>query len=338
MKFLFVLPQNSYDDSLWHALCLIQALANNRHEVRVAIRESSLTASLFETIGVPIEPVLSAKHGIVGRLKQSKNFKRLERRFSPDFMIAYGKPPVGWHHLKQAEAIAVVTDWKARASWADRMWRVITPCEGIRRQLIKRYRLVEARIHTLYGGIEPVADAQIRRDTLRKALHIKENNVLIGIIGAPSEHSGHELLMQALSQHYHPNLKLLGLVKDEVEADRFMQLAKRYNIASASKTQLYQEGELTPLTALDIGVIADTQPEGVAKKAVELIAAGVAVVSSDIGANGEVCRPENRFENNVAVSLMDRVISHENNSKSFDETRLYEELMLLLSENERVAG
>lgn len=339
MKFLFSLPQNRYDDSVWHAFGLARTLLDHGHDVRIALGENSPLAPVAAQHGLEVESFLSQGRGLLGRIRQIKGFKQLAKTFAPDFMFCYGKLPAGWRNLGQVEPIGVVWSAKSRVSHIHKFWRVIATCDAIRNRLIERYRLSAVRVHTLHGAAPVLSgsDTSLRTE-IRKKFGVQENNILIGILGPVNADSGHELLMQALSKDYHPNLKLLALVEDEAEIAVFKQMARRYNISSVAHAQLYSEACQSCLKALDVGVEADLIPQGIARRAIELITAGVPVVAASPGADSEVCNPQNRFESKVAVALMDRIISHGPNLEPFSPSRLYGELMLLLSETERVAG
>ncbi|MGE4296296.1 MAG: glycosyltransferase [Campylobacterales bacterium] len=338
MKFLFLLPGHQYNDAIWHAQSLASALKAREHEVLFALGEHAGLIELFETGGFAVEPLLAAKGGLLSRMRQSRRLKRLSRTCRPDFIITYGNPPAGWHHFKGARSVGVVWEWQPKTPWVSRLWRTVAACEQIRGRLLDRYGLTKDRIYTIHGGLDPVGAPSAKRDTIRNELRIEPKNILVGILGAVNEHSGHDLLLQAMANDYHPNLKLLAWVDTPEEIERFRQLARRYNISSIAHAQVRPHGCIESLQALDLGVIADRKPAGVARKAIELMAAGVPVVSADRGADAEVCSPENRFESGVAASLMDRIISHGPNTARFDRQRVYDELMLLLGENERAAG
>ncbi|MDR0747064.1 MAG: hypothetical protein LBE89_04140 [Helicobacteraceae bacterium] len=310
MKVLVILYDNDFNDTVWHALNLAALLYQNGNDIRVALKSGSPIEGIIKSRKLPIEHVLAEKQGFFSQFAQSDMFKALQSRFPPDVVLCYGGKPKGIKHFKQAKTIGVVTDFHS-GLWAKKYKYLIASSQAIKTELSTF--ISQDNISVLYGNVERV-DALKREETrkkLRKEFGFSEKNVVIGIIGRIDSHSGHDLLFQAISSDYHPNIKLFAFVESESDSEAFRQIGRKYNFGRIALSMLREQFDTSALSLLDIGVIGDDRPNGVARRAIELFSAGVTVVASSVSADGELVPESNRCRDMYPKAFLHTIIDHQ---------------------------
>ncbi|MDR2151784.1 MAG: glycosyltransferase [Helicobacteraceae bacterium] len=325
MNILFALREREYNDAVWHALNIAVALRLEGHDVRIALESNSPIERDVKEAKLPIEAVLSPKSGFLARLHQRATFRALRSRFRVDLLASYGKTPLGATQLRGANFANVVCEVGEKIEWVRKSKCVIAASKAVKNDLNDRYRVRGDRVCVVYGGIDPLkeSDRQKYRAEVRARLGVSEKNVLIGIIGEPNEHSGHKLLIEALTSSYHKNLKLIALTYDDAQIAAFMRLCRQYNISRVALAETIKKDDLSVICALDAGVIASLKPNGTARRAVALIAAGVSVVATTQSADGELANPQNCYSEPYPAVLLDAIIAHEANDRICDRASLY---------------
>jgi hypothetical protein len=324
MNVLFVLYQKRCDDSVWHALNLAKTLFVAGVDTRVAISADAYEVAEYITAAkLPIERALANSNNFFARFYQNDTFQALQSRFPPDLLVCYGPLPRGFKHLRQCKPIGIATALEQPTfSWAKQFPRLIATSQAVKNALASF--APRKPIYTIYGGLDEPKEEELsaRRMAIRKELGIADTNVLIGILGAITPSSGHASLMQALADDYHPNLKLLAFTDTADDLERFHQLSRKHNIASVAFSKIREANDTAALGALDIGVIADTEANGVARRAIELLSAGVATIASCVSADSELVCAQNRYDPRIAKVLLNTIIEHASNERTMNRAQL----------------
>ena len=324
MNILFALFEREYNDAVWHALNVAAALRQDGHDVRIALAANSPIAREVKAAKAPIETILSAKSGLLAYLHQRATFKALQSRFKVDLLVSYGETPCASSQFKGAGFINVVCEIGEKIAWVKRAKRVIVASKAVKNDLIERCGVKSDRVFVVYGGLDPLKESDRRkyRAEVRARLGLREENVLIGIMGGVSEHSGHKLLIEALTSSYHKNLKLIALTDDDAQIEPFLWLCRQYNIASVALAETIAKDDLSVICALDVGVIASLKPNGTARKATALIACGVSVAATTLSADSELANARNCYGEPHPTVLLNTIIAHETNDKVADRSAL----------------
>ncbi|MDR2639377.1 MAG: glycosyltransferase [Helicobacteraceae bacterium] len=324
MNILFALYEREYNDAVWHALNIASALQSDGHDIRIALETNSPIARAVKEAKLPIERILSAKSGLLAYMHQRATFKALRSRFRVNLLVSYGKTPSGAGQLKEAHRINAVCGVGEKIGWIKGAKRVIAASKAVKADLIERYGLRNDRVFVVYGGLDPLSESerQKRRAEVRAKFELSEENVLIGILGDLDEYSGHKLLVEALVSRYHKNLKLIAFTYDDSQIEPFRRLCRQYNISSVALAETIKGDNPRLLCALDVGVIASLKPNGTARRAIALIAAGVSVVATALSADGELANGKNRYDEPYPAVLLDAIIAHEENDALFDRASL----------------
>jgi hypothetical protein len=310
MKILVILYESDFNDTVWHALNLAVLLYQNGNDVRVAIKNSSPIERIIKSRKLPIERVLAEKQGFFAQFAQSDMFRALQSHFPPDIVLCYGGKPKGIKHFKQARTIGVVTDFHS-GLWAKKYKYLIASSQAIKTELSAF--IPQSSITVLYGNVERIDPfkKEETRGKLREKFGFSERNVVIGIIGRIDDHSGHDLLFRAISSDYHPNIKLFAFVESENDSEMFRQIGRKYNFGRIALSMLREQFDTSAFSLLDVGVIGDDQPNGVARRAIELLSAGVTAVASGVSADSELVPEGNCCRNMYPEALLHTIIDHQ---------------------------
>jgi glycosyltransferase involved in cell wall biosynthesis len=324
MNVIFALFESEYNDTVWHALNLARALLGEGHDARIALAANSPIERDAKEAKLPVETILSAKSGFLAFLHQKETFKALDSRFKVDLFVSYGETPSGAKRLKNARFLNAVCATGEKIAWVKKAKRVVASSETVRADIIDRYGVRADRVFVVRGGLDPLieADRLKFRAENRARFGLTKENVLIGILGEVSEESGHKLLIEALISDYHKNLKLIAVVSDDAQIVPFKNLCRQYNISRVTLSETVKRDDISFFSALDVGVIADLKPNGVARRAIELIAAGVSVVASKISADSEPANERNCYSEAYPSVLLNAIIGHSENDKRCDRASL----------------
>ncbi|MDR2033376.1 MAG: hypothetical protein LBP89_01935 [Helicobacteraceae bacterium] len=324
MNVLFAIYEKEYNDVVWHALNLATSLFNDGHDARIALCADSPIAKEVKEAKLPIETILSAKSGFLAYLHQKDTFKALASRFRVDLMVSYGQTPSGATALKKASFANAVCGIGEKFAWAKSAKKIIASSKAVKTDLITRYKVKSDRVFIIYGGLDGLSEDERAksRAEIRAKLELNDQNILIGILGDVTETSGHKLLIEALTSDYNKNLKLIALVGDDSQIVPFKNLCRQYNISRVALVETLQKGDLALISALDIGVVASFEPSATARRAIELIAAGVSVVATSASADSELANAQNCFSEPYPNALLNAIIAHVANDKTADRASL----------------
>lgn len=172
--------------------------------------------------------------------------------------------------------------------WVDKKLRgsddlLVAECESSRRHLIDRLKYPEAKVSTIYNGVDiagwPVSKSERKRH--RAKAQIPDESVLIGAVGRLDEQKGHVFLLEAVAKlkPIHPVKCLIigtGPLKGHLE-----ETAKRLRIHEDVRFMGEQDDIPGWLSAMDVFV----QPslwEGMPNAMLEAMALGLPVVATRV--------------------------------------------------------
>ena len=205
------------------------------------------------------------------------------------------QPSLAW--ICSVHAIYSV-DWSGRWSlplirfmWT-RANRVLCISYAVRDWLINQ-GVPRAKIEVIHYGIESAPFARSKRD-LRSQWNLAGHRV-IGSIGRLEPRKGHQFLIQAMPELCRriPDARLLIAGHDPQGYSEVLQkLAVKLNIADKVRLVGFQEDVASFLHAIDVFAFATTS-EGFGQVLVEAMAAGKAVVATNVPPLTEIAENEN---------------------------------------------
>lgn len=155
------------------------------------------------------------------------------------------------------------------------------------------------RLALIYNGIDtaPDCDASVRQDT-RTELHIGTDTVVLCLVANILPYKGHASLIEALAQvrdELPAEWVLLCVGEDRGIQAELEQAAKRHGVDGHIQWLGQRQNVNEILQASDIGLLVSYE-EGFSNAILESMAAGLPLVVTDVGGNGEaVLDGENGF-------------------------------------------
>ncbi len=277
-------------------------IENQGVDVRVwgTMGQPGRIATLCEQYGIPWRIVANPwVPGGPRRLKALAAFARQLRYAQPDVILPYMWQPSIACNLVWRMTGAGLCVWNQRdhgltrtpnryEPWAIRMTpRFIANSEYIANYLINELGAQSSRVHVIHNGIE-LAAPEDDRHTWRTRLGVGEEHFLACMVANLHEDKDHATLIKAwrlvVDRLDEPNkTKLLLAGRFDTTHEKLMELTSRLNLES----QVSFLGPVADipglLNAIDLGILSSPS-EGSPNAVLECMAAGLAVVASDIPA------------------------------------------------------
>lgn len=186
--------------------------------------------------------------------------------------------------------------WAER--WTNRIARaVVVNSEAARRYTAQSEKVALERIHVVYNGVDFGAYSSQDRASARLALEIPEGALVLCTVGSLAEKKGHRDLLEALSGAELPSWILLiageGVLRSALE-----QKAKRLQIIDRVRF-LGVRGDIPEILAATDILVHPSHSESMPNSVLEAMAAGVAVLATDVGGTIEAIHTG---ENGLLVS------------------------------------
>jgi glycosyltransferase involved in cell wall biosynthesis len=300
LRVLFVIDELDIGGTEQQILELCRHMDRSRFEPLVCCFRHGAKAREIESLGVRVihEPKhLKADPGLVVRLARTMRRERIDlvqtylwtantwarlaaRMAGIEYVLASERNVDIWEEAYKR----VVGRWLARSTD-----RIIANSEAVRRYLLERGRLPADKVVTVYNGVNfdrfrTQCDPSIRR----AEIGLPETAVLAGVIARVEPAKDHTTLLRALaliSQRL-PQLHLV-IVGGGSEVERLKASAHELGVAD----HVYFTGPRTDavewLQSVDISVLSSVK-EGLSNTVLESMAAGRAMVATDVGGNAEV--------------------------------------------------
>ena len=203
-------------------------------------------------------------------------------------MVITSRRALGTHQDKNRLWIATdrVANWLSDCITAN--------SKAVAADTIARDGVDEGRIKIIYNGIDvaPYDAGIMRRDTVRAALGVSPDSVVIACVSNLLAYKGHMDLLPAFASvcagrpAATPPLTLLLAGEDRGMGERLKRRAEELGISNLTRFLGCRSDVPDILAASDIGVLPSHE-EGFANALLEMLAAGLPVVATDVGGNRE---------------------------------------------------
>lgn len=158
--------------------------------------------------------------------------------------------------------------------------------EQLRRDMVHHVGVSPQRMEVIYNGVDVERFEQLKRSEARKLLGAAEGEIMIGSVGRLVAVKNYELLVRAFGRLAATGTRLVFIGEGQERSK--LEAAAAACGASARVVLLgHREDVAHLLPGLDIFVLPSLS-EGMSNTLLEAMAAGVAVVASDVGGNGEI--------------------------------------------------
>ncbi len=347
MKFLHLINVRWYNATAWYAVNISRLLKEKGHEVIVA--------------GLPgTPPVLKAReYGLKtfeANFNSSNPFKVINTIKSVNKLLNEFKPHVVnchrgeffWYFAflkcfgkKDFKLIRVRGDIrppsydlfnkKLHSNCTD---KIIVSGDIIKNYFTEGMKLNPEKIDTIFGGVNTNVFKQDieARHKVRKEFGFTDDDFVVGIVGRFDFVKGHKVLIEAVSKLYYDNemnnIKLFLIGFDTtIKSDEIVQLLEEFKIKDISFISGYREDINACINALDLGVIASLGSEAICRVAMEIMAAKIPVVSSDVGVLPEILPKENIYPRGNPVKLAEKILNHSKEIKIYSDENFVEKYL-----------
>jgi glycosyltransferase involved in cell wall biosynthesis len=191
-------------------------------------------------------------------------------------------------------SIPVKRNWPTRWVYG-RPHALVTTGEALRQQLIAVNRMRPERLLSIATGVDlsRFDPASCDRARIRREFAVADDEPLVGMIAMMRPMKGHVVLMAALPRIVAALPKVRFLIVGDVLDDNPMPQQLRAEVARLGLSQRVHFAGLRQdipdiLAALELKVLPSVSDEGVPQSLTQAMAMGVPVVSTTVGAIGEV--------------------------------------------------
>jgi len=288
LRTLHVDPERGFSGGETQVMALVRHLDTAGHAVAVAALADGGLARRLEGSSIPVLPIrVRFGHDPRGGLA----LRAAIRAFRPD---------VVHHHTSRALSLApyvpraVVQVVTRRMDYAPRgaaayvralyggMDAIIAISQAARAALVAR-GIDGERIVVVPSGVAVESFAALDRTAARAALGIDGGRAVVAIVASLHLRKGHAVLLEALAEVVRDVPSLLCVAAGTgPEGDALRDQASRLGVAGAVRW-LGQVADVRPLLAAADVVVMPSLAEGLGVAAIEAMAAGRALVASNVG-------------------------------------------------------
>jgi len=177
------------------------------------------------------------------------------------------------------------TRWLYRKASA----RVVTTGVALAQQLVRDIGLDPARVESIPTGIDATAFGALAQDDARRALALPLDVPIVGIVATLRSWKGHRHLVDALGL-IADRRTLLAIVGDGPQRDALERHVAALGLAARVRFAGQQRDVAPWLAAFDVFALPSTANEGVPQALLQAMFAGVACVTTAVGAIPEIAR------------------------------------------------
>jgi sugar transferase (PEP-CTERM/EpsH1 system associated) len=158
--------------------------------------------------------------------------------------------------------------------------------EQLRRDMVHHVGVSPQRMEVIYNGVDVERFERFARAEARRALGAADGELVIGSVGRLVAVKNYELLVRAFGRLAATGTKLVFIGEGQ-ERPKLEAAAASCGAAARVVLMGHRDDVASLLPGLDVFVLPSLS-EGMSNTLLEAMAAGVAVVASDVGGNGEI--------------------------------------------------
>jgi len=325
MRSIQVVNVRWFNATAWYAMYLSRLLKEDGHEVLVLGLPGTLSARKGEEWELPMRLLdlnTNTPWGIVGLYGK---LKRLVREFRPDVVNCHrGEAFLLWGLLRKElggfKLVRTRGDQRLPKANLVNRWlhndvcdAVITTNSPMTRHFLDAFRLPEAKLHEILGGVDtrtfhPDLAARTR---LRAEFGYGDEHFVVGLLGRFDRVKGQLELIRAVSSLYRAGrtgirLLLLGFDSATAESEVRGWIAE-HGIEGITTITGKRPDIAACLNTLDLGVVASLWSETIARAALEIMATGVPLIGSGVGVMPDLLTAPALFSTGDVESMARRI-------------------------------
>ncbi len=330
MKFLHLINVRWYNATAWYAVNISRLLQNDGHEVIVAGLPGTPPILKAQEYGLETFEAEFNSSSPFKIIKTIGKINKLIKDFKPDFINCH-RGEFFWYFAylrcfssNNFKLIRIRGDIRPPSSdvfnkilHSKCTDKIIVSGKIIKNYFVDNLKIRPDKVDIIFGGVDtdyfkPDIDS---RNKVRKEFGFKDDDYVVGIVGRFDFVKGHKVLIEAVAQLYHKNnmknIKLFLIGFDTtIKSGEITDLLEKYGIREISCITGFREDINSCINAMDLGVIASLGSEAICRVAMEIMAAGIPVISSDTGVLPEILPKENIYSRGNSEELADKIINH----------------------------
>jgi len=325
MRSIQVVNVRWFNATAWYGMYLSRLLLENGHDVLVLGLPDTLSARKGEEWGLPMRLMDLNTTTPWGIAALYGKLKGLVREFGPDVVNCHrGESYLLWGLLKKelGSFKLIRTRGDQRLPKPNRINRwlhndvsdaIITTNSPMTRHFQDVFKVPQGKLHQILGGVDtgtfhpdPGARARIRTEH-----GYSDQDFVVGLLGRFDQVKGQHELIRAVARLHREGMtgiRLLLLGFDSATPESTVRgWITEHGIGSITAITGKRPDIAACLNALDLGVVASLWSETIARAALEIMATGVPLISTDVGVMPDLLEPQALLGAGDVDALADRI-------------------------------
>lgn len=179
---------------------------------------------------------------------------------------------------------------------------IITSADFIRTFFIEKLKTNANYIDTIYGGVNRSVFYKDykKRINVRQHYNFKDDDFVVSVVGRFDPVKGHNVFLKACSRAYKNGLKELKIMlagfPENIKLDEMQKMVEDNGLNDITIITGKVDDITGIMNASDLGVISSLGSEAVCRVAMEFMACGVPVISSNAGVLPEMLPQQYRYD------------------------------------------
>jgi len=325
MKIFQVINVRWFNATAWYAITLSKLLADAGHEVHVLTQPGTPPDAIAREMGLNTVPVDLNSVNPLRLAAGTRHIIQLLKTHRPDIVNCHrGEGFFLWGMLKYMgfNFKLVRTRGDQRPPRADRINRwlhshvadsVVVTNRRMADYFLSTMHTPSESLWLIHGGVDTKRFAfdPKGRERVRAEFGFSENDLVVGLLGRFDRVKGHREIIEGvarLREQGMANIRLFLIGFDTAMTQTEIQShIDDCGVSDITRISGKREDVGACVSALDIGVVASLWSEAIARSALEIMAAGRPLVSTNVGVMPDLVRPPMLIEPGNVPALSDAI-------------------------------
>lgn len=309
MKIFQVINVRWFNATAWYAITLSRLLADAGHDVVVLTQAGTAPDKIARDMGLNTIPVDLNTTNPIRFAAATKHIIQLLRTHRPEIVNCHrGEGFFLWGLLKligfKFKLVRTRGDQRPPRNDAFNRWLHATVADSVvvtNRHMadyfLEKMSTPGKGLWLIHGGVdsEKFRFDQEGRNRVREEFEFTSNHTVVGLLGRFDRVKGHKETIAAvarLRKQGHDSIRLLLIGFDTaMTSSQIQEHIDEYSIGDITRISGKRADVEACISALDIGVVASLWSEAIARSALEVMAAGRPLVSTNVGVMPDLVSP-----------------------------------------------